>query len=336
MDEEFIEEDEDMVQELKLEEESKPQSLSDLPGVGPATIQKLNSAGYHDLLSISVSTVGELVGAAEVSEPTAKKIITIARESLDMGFESGMDLLEKRKKLFKITTGSKDVDMLLDGGIETGAITEAYGKYGSGKSQIAHVLAVRAQLSRAEGGADGMAVFIDTEGTFRPERIVQIAKGLDLDPEKILQNIKVARALNSDHQMLLAEKIGDLIRKDELPIKMIIVDSLTAHFRAEFVGRGTLATRQQKLNRHMHELMKVAGMYNIAVYVTNQVQSRPDVFFGDPTESVGGNIVGHNSTYRLYLRRGKKGSRVAKLVDSPNLPEGEAVYVIDDKGIRDL
>ena len=340
MDEEFIEEDEDMVQELEIEtetsEEKVPQSLSDLPGVGPATLQKLVSAGYHDLLSISVATPGELIAAAELTEPTAKKIIALARDSLDMGFESGMELLKKRELMFKISTGSKELDTLLGGGVETGAITEAFGKYGSGKSQIAHVLAVRAQISKAEGGAEGVAAFIDTEGTFRPERIVQIAKGMGLEPENVLKNIKVARAINSDHQMLLVEKIADLIRKDELPVKIIIVDSLTAHFRAEFVGRGTLATRQQKLNRHMHDVMRLANMYNIAVYVTNQVQSKPDVFFGDPTEAAGGNIVAHNSTYRLYLRRGKKGSRVAKMVDSPNLPEGEAVFMIDEKGIGDL
>lgn len=332
------EEEEEMVQELELEskKEKKAESLSDLPGVGPATVHKLNAAGYHDLLSVSVATPGELIAAAEVTESTAKKIIGLARDSLDMGFESGMEVLKKREQLFKISTGSKELDTLLSGGIETGAITEAYGKYGSGKSQIGHVLAVRAQLPKAEGGADGVTVFLDTEGTFRPERIMQIAQSLDLDHEEVLKNIKVARAMNSDHQMLLVEKISDLIRKESLPVKMIIVDSLTAHFRAEFVGRGTLATRQQKLNRHMHDIMKLASMYNIAVYVTNQVQSKPDVFFGDPTESVGGNIVGHNSTYRLYLRRGKKGSRVAKLVDSPNLPEGEAVYIIDDTGISDL
>ncbi|MBD3319289.1 DNA repair and recombination protein RadA [Candidatus Woesearchaeota archaeon] len=325
-----------MVQELELADPKKVQSLSDLPGVGPATLQKLQGAGYHDLLSISVSSPGELVGAAEISESTAKKIISLARDSLDMGFESGMELLKRREQLFKISTGSKEIDLLLGGGIETGCITEAFGKYGSGKSQLAHVLAVRAQLPKAEGGGGGCAVFIDTEGTFRPERVIQVAHALGLEKEEVLQNIKVARALNSDHQMLLVEKIQDLIRKEELDVSIIIVDSLTAHFRAEFVGRGTLANRQQKLNRHMHELMKLAGMHNIAVYVTNQVQSKPDVFFGDPTEAAGGNIVGHNSTYRMYLRRGKKGSRVSKLVDSPNLPEGEAVFIITENGIEDL
>jgi DNA repair protein RadA len=332
----FIEEDEDMVQELKLKTETKSKGLSDLPGVGPATVQKLAAAGYLDLLAISVATIGELVAAADMSEITAKKVINNARESLDMGFQTGTELLEKRKLLIQIGTGCKAFDSLLGGGVESGSITEAYGKYGSGKSQIAHVLSVRAQMPKSQGGAEGITVFIDTEGTFRPERIIEIAKGAGMDPDEALKGIRVARALNSDHQMLLVEKVSELIKKENLPVKLIVIDSLTAHFRAEFIGRGTLATRQQKLNRHMHDVMKLAGLYNIAVYVTNQVQSKPDQFFGDPTDAVGGNIVAHNSAFRLYLRRGKKGSRVAKLVDSPNLPEDECVYMIDTDGIVDL
>ena len=134
---------------------------------------------------------------------------------------------------------------------------------------------------------------------------------------------------------VIAEKVEDLIQKEGLKINMIIVDSLMTHFRSEFIGRGTLANRQQKINKHMHVLMKIADQYNLVVYVTNQVMSRPDTFFGDPTEAIGGNIVGHNSATRLYLRRGKKGTRVAKLVDSPYLPDGECIFRITDKGIED-
>ncbi len=235
----------------------------------------------------------------------------------------------------KITVGSKELDTLLGGGFETGAITECFGQYGSGKSQIAHALAVRAQLPPDKGGIGGQVVFIDTESTFRPERITQISEGLKLNPEEVLKNIKVARAFNSDHQTLLAEKVEDLIKNGN-NIRLIIVDSLMAHFRSEFVGRGTLADRQQKINKHMHALMKIADRYNVAVYVTNQVMAKPDTFFGDPTEAVGGNIVAHNSTYRIYLRRGKKGSRVAKMVDSPCLPEGEAIFTLTEKGIKDV
>ena len=328
-----------MDQELEMEEkqeEPEVNSVKDLPGVGTATAEKLFNAGYQDLLSIAVATPPELIGAAEISETTAKKIIAIARANLEMNFESGEDLLKRRENLIRITTGSKNLDNLFSGGVETCAITEAFGQYGAGKSQLAHVLAVRAQLPADKGGAGGMVVFIDTENTFRPERIVEIAKALDLDPQQVLKNIKVARAYNSDHQVLLAEKVEDLIKKQELNIKLIIVDSLTAHFRAEFIGRGTLADRQQKINKHMHTLLKLADRYNIAVYVTNQVMSKPDVFFGDPTQAIGGHIVGHNSTYRVYLRRGKKGTRVAKMVDSPNTAEIEVIFAIDVEGVKDV
>lgn len=325
----------DEMEQVEMEKPKKVSSVEDLPGVGPASIEKLAAAGFHDLMSIAVATPGEIVGATELSEATAKKIISIARANLEMNFESGEEVLLRREKIIKITTGSKELDKLTGGGVETGAVTEAYGQYGSGKSQLAHTLAVRCQLPVGEGGAGGVAVFIDSEGTFRPERIVQIANGLKLDPKEILKGIKVARAFNSDHQMLLADKLDDLIKNKGVNVKLVIVDSLTSHFRAEFVGRGTLADRQQKINKHMHALMKVADQHNVAIYVTNQVMSKPDTFFGDPTEAIGGHIVAHNSTYRMYLRRGKKGTRVAKMVDAPNLAESEAVFMVDESGVRD-
>jgi DNA repair protein RadA len=180
-----------------------------------------------------------------------------------------------------------------------------------------------------------VVIFVDTENTFRPDRIDDLAKAEHLDPKKVLANIKVARAYNSDHQMILTEKIDELI-KENPTTRLVIIDSLTAHFRAEFVGRGTLAERQQKLNKHMHTLLKLADSHNVAVYVTNQVMSKPDVFFGDPTQAIGGHIVGHSSTFRIYLRKGKKGSRVAKLVDSPNMPEGECNFFITKEGLKEV
>src|SRR3989338_10654893 len=291
----------------------KEQAISDLPGVGAATAEKLETVGYKDLMSIAVATVGELVDVGGVSEATAKKMIAAARSSMDMGFESGEELLKRREKVMRITTGSKAFDNLVGGGFETGAITECFGEFGSGKTQIGHILAINCQ----KDDPDAVAVYIDTENTLRRERIQQLAKGAGLEPEKVLRNIKVARAYNSDHQMLLVEKIEDLIKKQGFKVKVVVVDSLTAHFRAEFIGRGTLAERQQKLNRHMHSLLRLADLNNICVYVTNQVMARPDIFFGDPTQAIGGHIVAHASTFRIYLRKGKKGSRVAKLVDSP-------------------
>jgi len=245
------------------------------------------------------------------------------------------EFAKKREDILYITTGSQNLNGLLGGkGIETKAITEAYGAFGSGKSQLAFTLAVNVQRPKEQGGADGKAVYIDTEGTFRPDRIKQLAEGIGAVPEKVLKNILVARAFNSDHQILLLDKVSEMIREGE-PIKLMIIDSLTAHFRAEFSGRGQLADRQQKLNRYLHNLMKLAEQHNLAIFVTNQVMANPAVMFGDPTTAIGGHILGHASTYRLYLRRGKAGSRVAKLIDSPNLPENEAQFFLTEHGVRD-
>jgi DNA repair protein RadA len=310
----------------------KEKTLADLPGVGPATIEKLEAVGYNDLMSVAVATPGELIDATGMSDVVAKKVIAVARNSLDMGFESGEDILKKRDNVIKVSTGSKNFDTLIGGGFESAALTECFGEFGSGKTQIGHVLAVNCQ--KQFPGC--VVVYIDTENTFRPERIEQISKAVGLEPSETLKNVKVGRAYNADHQMLLAEKVEDLIKKQGLDVKLVIVDSLTAHFRAEYIGRGTLAERQQKINRHMRDLAKLAHIYNLCIYVTNQVMARPDMFFGDPTQAIGGHIVGHASTFRIYLRKGKKGSRVAKLIDSPSLPEGEASFYVETSGLRDI
>lgn len=315
--------------------EKKEPELTDLPGIGPAVAAKLESAGVFDMMSLAVMSPASLSDAAGVSSAVARKAIQAARDMLDLGFVDGSEFAKKRENIHYITTGSKALDELLGGkGIESRSITEAFGAYGSGKTQLGLTLAVNAQLPLEKGGANGKTVFIDTEGTFRPQRIKQIADGLGANPEKVLKNILVARAFNSDHQILLLEKITEMVKSGE-PIKLLIVDSLTAHFRAEYSGRGQLADRQQKLNRYMHDLMKLAETHNLAVYVTNQVMANPAQLFGDPTTAIGGNIVGHASTYRLYLRRGKQGSRVAKLIDSPNLPDNETVYWVTDGGVSD-
>jgi len=329
----------DEIEEVKKavsgEGDVKEPKLTDLPGIGPAVASKLESAGIYDMMSLAVMGPSELAEVAGVGAAVARKAIQAARTMLDLGFQTGIDYAKKRESVFYITTGSKNFDDLLGGkGVESRAITEAFGAYGSGKTQLGSTLAVNVQLPLEKGGANGKCVFIDTEGTFRPQRIRQIAEALGANPEKVLKNILVARAFNSDHQMLLLDKISEMVKSGE-PIKLLIVDSLTAHFRAEFSGRGQLADRQQRLNRYMHNLMKLAEQHNIAVYVTNQVMSNPAQLFGDPTTAIGGNIVGHASTYRIYLRRGKQGSRVAKLIDSPNLPDNETVFFVTDGGVKD-
>ena len=183
-----------------------------------------------------------------------------------------------------------------------------------------------------EGGLDGGVVYIDTEGTFRPERVSEIATARGYDPELILSRIMVARAYNSAHQELIVKDLGRIIEKNN--VKLVIVDSAVAHYRAEFLGRGTLAERQQRLNRFMHAILRTAEVYNIAVVMTNQVQSAPDSFFGDPTRATGGHVVAHTSTYRIYLRKAGK-NRIARMIDSPYHPERDAVFMLDERGIDD-
>jgi len=320
-----------MVKKNNNEEEDM---IDKLAGVGPATADKLKDAGYVDVMSIAVASPSELSDAAEIGEAVASKIIIDARKQADIGgFETGAKLFEKRQAIGHLSSNSETFNELLGGGFESQSIIELFGEFGSGKTQVAHQLCVMVQLPKDKGGMGSDAFYIDTENTFRPERIKQMAEALELDPEEVLSKIHVARAYNSNHQMLLVEKVKELSK--DIPARLLVVDSLTAHFRAEYVGRGALADRQQKLNKHMHDLLRWSDLFNGVVCVTNQVSSKPDAFFGDPTRPIGGHIVGHTATFRIYLRKSKGPKRIARLIDSPHLPEGEAVFTITQDGISD-
>ena len=336
--------------------------LETLPGVGPATADKLVEAGFESYQSIAVASPAELSNTADIGESTASDIINAARDAADVGgFETGATVLERREQIGKLTWNVPEVDELLGGGVETQSITEVYGEFGAGKSQVTHQLSVNVQLPEEYGGLRGSAIFVDSEDTFRPERIDDMVRGLpdeakeamleereiegSIDDDEtmddlvdsFLEYIHVAKAFNSNHQMLLAEKARELAsdsQDDEYPVRLLCVDSLTAHFRAEYVGRGELADRQQKLNKHLHDLDKVGNLHNTAVVVTNQVASNPDSFFGDPTQPIGGNILGHKSTFRMYLRKSKGDKRIVRLVDAPNLADGEAVMRIEGGGLK--
>ena len=313
--------------------ESK-RTLESLPGVGEATAQKLREAGYNAIESLAVATVAELRDAAEIGEVQAKKIISAAREAAEIGlFVTADKILERREKIGLITTGSPQFDDLLGGGVETQAVTEAFGEFGSGKTQLAHQLCVNVQLPPDQKGLGAKAIYVDTENTFRPERIRDMAMGMALDPVKVLQNIYYIRSYNTDQQLLIAEKVEKMV--DEENVRLVVIDSLTAHFRAEFTGRGMLADRQQKLNRHLMALHRIADLHDLAIFVTNQVMARPDIFFGDPTRPIGGHVLAHSATTRIYLRKSKPPKRIARIFDSPNLPEREVVFTVTEQGIRD-
>jgi len=307
--------------------------LEDISGVGPKLADKLTEMGFTDPMSIAVASPGELASILEIGEATATKIINNTREMLEIGFTTADKVWEQRQKIGKITTGSKALNELLGGGVETQSITEVYGPFGSGKSQLGFQLSLNVQLPEEKGGLNGNCMFIDTEATFRPDRVSQMAKSLKLDPIQALKNIFVARAYDSDHEIFLIEKAGETIA--EKKIRLLIIDSLTSHFRADYVGRGELAPRQQKLNRLLHNLQRLADSQNIAVFVTNQVLANPAILFGDPTMPIGGDVLAHQATYRVYLRKSSGEKRIARMMDSPNLPPGECVFKITPDGVRD-
>ena len=306
--------------------------------IGPATKSRLEESGFKSIKDLIVR------GPADVAEATGMEIeksnyicnkARIRLEELgiiDKSFVTATKLYEKRKQEERISTGSKNLDDLFIGGIETGSVTEIYGEYGTGKTQLCHTLSVLVQQSRSQGGLNGKAIYIDSENTFRPERIVSIANARNLNPYKSLENIIVAKAYNSAHQELILEETGPVI--DSNNVKLLIVDSAVAHYRAEFLGRATLSERQQKLNKFMHVLVRIAETYAVAVLATNQIQSSPDAIFGDAYRPAGGHVVAHTSTYRVYLKRSGK-NRIARMVDSPYHPESEVLFTLSELGVTD-
>ncbi len=313
--------------------------LESLPGLGPATKKKLNEAGIYTILDLAVKSPSEIadrIGSdlARATEFANKARLRLVEAGvLEKDFVPASEIYKKRQAIERISTGVKSLDALFGGGIETQAVTEFYGEFGSGKTQICHTLCVMAQLPKAQGGLDAGAIYVDTENTFRPERIAGIAEARGLDPDQILSRITVAKAYNSSHQELIVGELGTVLDKQK--IKLVIIDSAVAHFRAEFLGRGTLADRQQRLNRFMHVLTRTSETRNLAVVVTNQVQSTPDTFFGDPSKPTGGHVVGHTSTYRIYLRKAGK-NRIARMVDSPYHPDQEAAFMLSSMGVEDV
>lgn len=312
--------------------------LDSLEGVGPVTTRKLSDAGVHNVMDLIVRGPVEIAEITGMEKDASEKIVNKARQYLVEGgllakdFVSASEIYKNRQLIGKITTGTNCLDTLLDGGLETQALTEVYGEFGCGKTQFAHTMSVMVQRPKDDGGLEGGVLYIDTENTFRPERIVSISQAHGLDPEKILDNIVVARAYNSAHQTLILEEAGPVIEENN--IKLIVADSAVGLFRSEYLGRGTLSNRQQKLNHFVHLLSRIAETYNCAAIATNQVMASPDVFFGDPTRPIGGNVVAHTSTYRIYFKKsGKK--RIARMVDSPHHPEEEVIFALGESGVMD-
>lgn len=306
-------------------------------GIASADIKRLMEAGFHTVESIAYAPKKKVLEVKGISDNKAEKIMTECAKLVPMGFTSAVAYHEARKEIIMITTGSREVDKLLAGGMETGSITELFGEFRTGKTQLCHTLCVTCQLPISQGGAEGMALYIDTEGTFRPERLVAVAERYKLDPQDVLANVACARAFNTDHQQQLLLQASAMMAENRFAL--IIVDSATALYRTDYSGRNELAARQMHLGKFLRALQNLAEEYGVAVVVTNQVVANVDgsaqMFQADAKKPIGGHIMAHASTTRLSLRKGRGEQRIMKVYDSPCLAEAEAIFGIYDDGVGD-
>lgn len=314
--------------------------IEDLPGIKPVQVARLTRIGIESVLELATSIPQELADESGDSIVSMSILVIEARKALtNIGliskeFCSAADVMIRRKQILRCTTGSKSLDGLLSGGIETQALTEIAGEFGSGKSQLCHTLSVTANMPKEKKGLGGNVIFIDTENTFRPERVHQIAKAHGIiDSEKILSNIFVCKIYNSSHLEFVIKNLSKYL--EELRASLVIIDSVISHHRAEFSGRATLWERQQRLNSMLHRLSRLAEVYNIAILLTNQVLSNPDATFaGEPTKVAGGNIMAHATTYRIFFRKAGH-NRIAVMQDSPYHEYGSVKFTITEKGVVD-
>ena len=331
--------EDDEEEEANQAEESGPEfhELDKLQegGINSSDIQKLKDAGFNSLEAISYTAKKNLVLIKGLSEAKIDKIIKVVEDILNYKIQPSTVALEERKKLTRITSGSKELDNLLGGGFESNSITELFGEFRTGKTQICHTLCVTCQLPKRDGGGEGKAIYIDTEGTFRPEKLALIAERFGLDPKETIENVYYARAYNSDHQNRLLIQVCALMCEQKF--SLLIVDSATALYRTDYTGRGELSNRQMSLAKFLRNLQKIADEHKIVVVITNQVVATVDgnAFGGNDKKPIGGHIMAHACQTRLYLKKGLKQNRICKIYDSPSLPEAEATYSITDRGIDD-
>jgi len=325
---------------VDAEEAAGPMPISKLEGNGvtSADVKKLMESGFYTVESIAYSTRKTLAAVKGISEAKADKLVESAAKLVPMGFTTATEMHKTRQDIIQVTTGSKELDKLLDGGIETGSITEIFGEFRTGKTQLCHTLCVTCQLPLDSNGGEGKALYIDTEGTFRPERLLAIAERYGLNGDDVLDNIAYARAYNSDHQSQLLMQASAMM--SESRFALLIVDSATALYRTDFSGRGELSARQMHLARFLRTLQRLADEFGIAVVISNQVVAMVDgsAMFNPEMQKkpIGGNIMAHASTTRLFFRKGRGETRICKIYDSPNLPEEECTFAINKDGIGDV
>eukprot|EP00636_Phaeomonas_parva_P015237 CAMPEP_0118854132 /NCGR_PEP_ID=MMETSP1163-20130328/2449_1 /TAXON_ID=124430 /ORGANISM="Phaeomonas parva, Strain CCMP2877" /LENGTH=365 /DNA_ID=CAMNT_0006786805 /DNA_START=266 /DNA_END=1364 /DNA_ORIENTATION=+ len=336
-------------------------------GIQVADINKLKEAKIFTCGSVLKTPKRELLQIRGITDAKVAKLLDSCRKVTGLSeFSTGLEMLHRQKKVIHVTTGSTALDEILGGGIESGSITEFYGEYRTGKTQLMHTLCVTSQLGLEQGGGMGKVLYIDTEGNFRPQRIQQIADRFGLDAAETLDNVYVRRCHTHEEQME-SVMLAQAILAEDGYFRTIIVDSVMALFRAEFLGRGQLSERQQLLSAHLRGLVMAAEEFNIAVVIINQVvrpnpnpdpdplqvrtpnlvatptpimcqTANPDgmSMFGPQLKPIGGNIIAHASTTRVMLKKGRGDQRIAVVQDSPSMPEADATFRISGGGICDV
>ncbi|OLL26693.1 DNA repair protein rhp51 [Neolecta irregularis DAH-3] len=320
-------------EEQNLEEEiSGPTPLSRIEGNGITSgdIRKIMEAGYNTVEAIAYTPKRQLLTIKGISEAKADRILAEASKMVPMGFTTATEFHLRRSELISLTTGSKQLDTLLQGGIETGSITEVFGEFRTVKG-------INEKLPIDMGGGEGKCLYIDTEGTFRPVRLLAVAERYGLNGEEVLDNVAYARAYNADHQLSLLNQAASMMAESRF--SLLVIDSATSLYRTDFAGRGELSARQTHLAKFLRLLQRLADEFGIAVLITNQVVAQVDgsagMFNPDPKKPIGGNILAHASTTRLSFKKGRGEQRICKIYDSPCLPESEAIFAINKDGIGD-
>ncbi|MHA2098633.1 MAG: DNA repair and recombination protein RadA [Candidatus Kariarchaeaceae archaeon] len=311
-----------------------PSIIAGLESLPQETIDALLEASYKTVEAIAIALSTDLAEDAGISEILAEEIIGKAVSQVANPPLTAADLLKVEQDRGKVTTSSNSLDSLLKGGPWTGEITEVSGGFATGKSQLCFQLSVNAQLERSQGGLGGKVFYVDTECTFSATRVGEMAIAQDLDPQEILSNIFVSRVLDSQHQTRIVQKINEMAKENN--ICLVIIDSIAAHFRTDYIGQDKLPERQQKIMQHASSLTNLAYVHDLAVVVTNQIVTIVDrISGGSEIQPALGAAWSHRPQTRIVLRKSPGMARIARLSDSPRHPEAEEVFYITDGGIRD-
>ena len=301
--------------------------LEAVSGVGPAAAKKLREAFVTTAELLAVQNPVELQKKTKLGEGTIEKIVRNARILLGMhGFKSGLEVEKEMESKARLKTGIEKMDDALFGGIEVGSLVEIYGPARGGKTQVSAHLAARAQLPRDQGGLEGRVLWLDTESSFKPYTIRANALRWGLDPDISLGNVGRAEIFLSDQIQEIFESIPQLCAEQDYVL--VVVDSFTGLFRAEYTGLESLRIRQQEMNALLNQMRRTAKATDAVFVYTNQVMSKISAYGGYDNAPIGGHILSHASDYRFYTRRTKEDKRKIQLIDNAGLPEFNVELVL--------